>query len=178
MLPCGLRSLPTLNQSFSSSAARLQPARSTPGNNPASRLWSRHSRSCIAAPRLPDDPATIDSDARDGLMGVSANHPTGIERPSTTAREPKQIVEFSRLADQYPVNGATKVASKMIPWAARISHRRHDEADPGWKKFAPGRCCRSSAPNRKADRAQRVSAGALIPLKPTSSAPADTMPRW
>jgi len=52
---------------------------------------------------------------RDALMGDSANHPTGIERPVDHAREPKHIVEFSRLADQYPVNGPTKVASKMIP---------------------------------------------------------------
>jgi len=115
---------------------------------------------------------------RDALMGVSANHPTGIERPVDHAREPKHIVEFSRLADQYPVNGADKSRVKNDPLGLPIfSHARHDEAGTLAGKVPPPKMLPLvSAPVEKLTEPNECPRGALIPLKPTSSAPADTMP--
>jgi len=88
---------------------------------------------------------------RDGLMGDSANHPTGIERSLDDAREPKHIVEFSRLADQYPVNGADKSRVKNDPLGLPVfSHARHDEAGTlAGKSSAPKMLPLVSAPVEK-----------------------------
>jgi len=104
---------------------------------------------------------------RDGLMGDSANHPTGIERSLDDAREPKHIVEFSRLADQYPVNGADKSRVKNDPLGLPVfSHARHDEAGTlAGKSSAPEDAAARQRPSRKADRAQRVSAGRADPVE-------------